>query len=72
MDALKIEALIRSTLGEATVFIEDIEFGERSDIYLGVSAFIINRRGIAEPEIVDLIVRAEQDAQAQGVALVLA
>jgi hypothetical protein len=54
------------------VFIEDIEFGERSDIYPGVSAFIVNRRGIAEPEIVDLIVRAEQDAQAQGVALVLA
>jgi hypothetical protein len=72
MDLLKVEALIRSTLGETTVFIEDIEFGERSDIYLGVSAFIIHRRGISEPEIVDLIVRAEQDAQAQGVALVLA
>src|SRR4051812_20670278 len=27
MDALKVEALIRSTLGETTVFIEDIEFG---------------------------------------------
>lgn len=70
VERLKVEALIRSALGETAVFVDDIGLGDRTKVYMGVSLAIIRRHGIADAEVIDLVIDAEQGAKAEGVRLI--